>query len=470
VKIDQATWSIASDVVRSLKHATNQKQNGWLVDSSGNTHAVVPCVNHESALWSLFDVRFNPFNTAMGAYCLAIVDLEGCRCFTVRGEAFHNAIDAAMAGQPSPLSVHQSDGWYWIAFQADGLMQLGAHVVKFPCKSGPVAHVEESCVPANDQFVHLHVHSTYSLLDGVADTQEIAEAAHRLGQPAIALTDHGNMYGVYKFYHACNEVGVKPLLGCEFYLVDDVDSPCLDAEGQKRRFEYHQTVIAMNPEGWRNLCRLATIASRDHFYYVPRIDKKLLFQHNEGLIVLSGCFKGAVAWHLQQRDPVKTAQMPWLAYDPQKSRSTLQQYKDVFGDRYYAEVQAIDFQEYDAIVPDILSLAKEVGVLPVVTNDAHYVNEEDAILQSALSRVGKGGAADDVGGQWNETGCYFIKRRSQIQHPSFSEDMFSRTCEIADRVNLEDCLEFSGYMFPEYPIEQDVDWAAYQSSMTGDGQ
>ena len=163
------------------------------------------------------------------------------------------------------------------------------------------------------------------MLDGASTIEGMVDQAVANGQPGLALTDHGFMFGTWKFYKECKKRGITPVLGCEFYLTDDVTKK-YSHEGKDRRFEYHQTVLAMNMTGYQNLCRLCTIACRDNFWYVPRIDHNTLFEYKEGLIVLSGCFKGPVAWHLQEfEQPIDGTTLPhWYRTDPDYSREIIE--------------------------------------------------------------------------------------------------------------------------------------------------
>ncbi len=307
-----------------------------------------------------------------------------------------------------------------------------------------------------EQFVHLHNHSEYSFLDGVSNVGAIARQAYFNGQPGIALTDHGNMHGTYKFWNACNEWGVKPILGMEAYVVDDVGVRYKNVHGANINFNYHQTLLAMNQEGYENLCKLLTIGGRDHFYHVARIDHRMLFEHHAGLIVLSGCFKGPVAWHLMQHDPEKTREQPWCRNDPDHSLKMMKQYKKVFGDRYYAELQSNDFARYMFAMPQVAEMAKHAKVPCVVTNDAHYPTEDDAYIQSISTRISKSREQDEADGGVKKKGPYWIKPMSLIEHSVFTPDMFARTCEIMERCEVS--LKADSYLVPPYDYSQDVDW------------
>lgn len=346
---------------------------------------------------------------------------------------------------------------------------MGAKLIKHQgvLKEDFTAWREKKLV-TKENFCHLHCHSEFSLLDGASNIENLALRAMLNGQPGIALTDHGNVFGAYKHWAACKELGVKSLIGVEAYLVDDVSSKYATVDGSARRFEYHQTIIAMNATGWTNLSKLLTAGARDHFHYVPRIDHNMLFKHNEGLIVLSGCFKGMAAHYLQTR-PLKEGETelpPWYVRDPEKSRQYIRMYKKVFGDRYYGELQNIDYEPYRAIVPELKQILMEEGVPLVCTNDCHYEKEEDAIVQSVLSRISRQ-RVDGIGEGLKEKGVYFIRSRAEMEAgaPWSTPDMYDRSVEIMDRCSLT--FEKDGYLFPHFDISTDPDWAAFEASRAG---
>jgi hypothetical protein len=311
-----------------------------------------------------------------------------------------------------------------------------------------------------EDFCHLHNHSMYSMLDGVCPPEDLVRAAVQNGQPGIALTDHGYMYGLYKFWKACKEYEVKSVLGCEIYLVDDVSKRYVDVRNNDRRFEYHLTLHAMNETGWRNLCTMQSIAGRDHYYYVPRVDRAMLAKYNEGIICLTGCFKGPGQFHLQQHKPEVTNDVPWYRYDPDLSMRWYQFLKQTFGDRCYGEVHVNDFPQYMEAVPRILQQQRDAGLKTVVAQDAHYSITEDAVLQRLLTKINSNraddlGAAEDI----RRPGCYFIRSRTEISHPLVTPDMFDRTCEVMERCTLS--LKTEGYLFPAYDMQADLDWSAF---------
>jgi len=291
----------------------------------------------------------------------------------------------------------------------------------------------------NDEFVHLHVHSHYSLLDGMATPKENAEMAKAHGQPGIALTDHGYMFGCFKHQQACNENDIKAIHGCEFYLVDDMTA-------RERNFQYHINLLAMNEEGWKNIVYLNTMAGRDGFYYRPRIDKKIIAEHSEGVICMSACYKGEVAWFLCSEEH----------RNPSESAKRLKEYKGIFGDRFYVEVMHTDFPEYDNITPEIVDMAKSHGVKVVATNDTHYALQTDAEIQGVQIRINTGNRDDGLEFSGQE---YFVKSREQMKRGIINDEFCDTSMEIFERCNY--ALEFSGSKFPKFYIDQCSDYEEF---------
>jgi DNA polymerase-3 subunit alpha len=220
-------------------------------------------------------------------------------------------------------------------------------------------------------FVNLHCHSHFSILDGLSTEDEIAERTAELGQTAVALTDHGSLSGAIKFQRACVERGVKPILGCEVYVApghrSDHEARCVDGKGAA----YHLILLAQNQQGWHNLVKLTTLANTEGFYRKPRVDRELLAQYNEGLICLSGCLGGELAQN--------------ALVDGADTGRILMEYREIFGDRYYLEIQRHGLGADEEIVNSvILRMAKTYGVPLVATGDSHYTRAEDAELHDLL--------------------------------------------------------------------------------------
>src|ERR671923_501875 len=209
------------------------------------------------------------------------------------------------------------------------------------------------------EFVHLHLHTDYSLLDGACDIEKLVARTKQLQMPAVAVTDHGNIFGAANFYHAAKAAGIKPILGCELYICkkDDHRGP---PEGDTYN---HLTVLAENDEGYRNLVKITSEASLHGFYYKPRVSKKFLAEHARGLIGLSGCLKGEVAEFLMEEK-----------YEA--AREAAATYRDIFGkENFFLEIQDQGLAQEHKIHPALFRLEKDLGLPLVATNDSHYLCE-----------------------------------------------------------------------------------------------
>ncbi|MGD8848830.1 MAG: PHP domain-containing protein, partial [Anaerolineales bacterium] len=218
-------------------------------------------------------------------------------------------------------------------------------------------------------FVHLHVHSEYSLLDGLSKVDKLVERAKSLDMPALALTDHGAMFGSIAFYRAAKKAGIKPIIGMESYMAA---RSMTDREPQYDSKSFHLLLLAENDTGYRNLLEIASASQLEGFYYRPRIDHEFLAQHSEGLISTTGCLSGEVPRALQ-------------AGQEQKAIELLDYYYEVFGpERFFFELQQHDIPELDEINKKLVELAKRYDGRFVATNDVHYVDPSDAELQDIL--------------------------------------------------------------------------------------
>ena len=268
-------------------------------------------------------------------------------------------------------------------------------------------------------FNHLHCHSHYSLLDGLASPEELIKRAVELKQTALALTDHGNMFGAIEFYTTCKEYGIKPIIGMEAYVAP---IECTDKKSKKGEMVYyHITILAKNEEGYQNLIKLATLGYTLGFYYKPRIDIHLLRQYKEGLIILSGCMQGLMSRFI-------------LADEFNMARATILDFEKWFGDNFYLELQDMGIPGQDKICE---FLQKRIGhVNPVVTNDVHYINKEDARAHDALLCIGTGkNIYDDKRLRIPSDEMYLKSEETMLM--DFSKSAVERSAEIADRCDLE---------------------------------
>ena len=217
-------------------------------------------------------------------------------------------------------------------------------------------------------FVHLHLHTEYSLLDGACKISEAPARAKALGQTALAITDHGVMYGAVDFYKACRKVGIKPIIGCEIYMAPHGRrDKQYDIDGRY----YHLILLAKNKTGYHNLIKIVSRGFTEGFYFKPRADFELLEQYHEGLICLSGCAGGSVQQKLLQDD-----------YAGAKAEAL--RYLQIFGADYYLELQNHGYREDAVIIPGLIKIHEETGIPVVATNDAHYLEKEDAYTQKVL--------------------------------------------------------------------------------------
>lgn len=276
------------------------------------------------------------------------------------------------------------------------------------------------------QFVHLHLHSHYSLLDGMGKVKDIVAKAKAQGSPAIAITDHGVMHGAIEFYDACKTQEIKPIIGCEFYIINgDIHVK----EGSRREKPFHLTLLAKNIDGYRNLMQMVTIAHLEGFYYKPRINKEVLAKYKEGLICMSGCLQGEVPRALVD-EQVDTA------------REVAKWHQNLFGDDYYFELQwHPNLPEQEKANQAMLKLAKELGIKVVLTEDAHYVNEDDADAQEVLTCVQTGSLITDPNRFSMRGELFFMQDPEQLyEHFKNNPEMLEalrETARVAEKVNLD---------------------------------
>ena len=228
-------------------------------------------------------------------------------------------------------------------------------------------------------FVHLHVHTEYSLLDGACRVKELARRAKELGQTALAVTDHGVMYGAVSFYRACLAEGIRPIIGCEVYVAP---RSRFDREHGIDNEYSHLILLCKNDVGYRNLCYLVSCGFTDGFYIKPRIDWALLHEHAEGLICLSGCLAGYLSRHI-------------VADDYEGAKKKALELRDLFGEDFFLEIQDHGIPDERKAALGLRRLSRETGIPLVVTNDAHYINKEDARNQDVLLCIQTGKTVDD---------------------------------------------------------------------------
>ncbi|MCK4956902.1 MAG: PHP domain-containing protein [Candidatus Cloacimonetes bacterium] len=279
-------------------------------------------------------------------------------------------------------------------------------------------------------FVHLHNHTQYSMLDGACRVDKMLELAKRYNMPAVAMTDHGNMFGTIDFYNKAKKLGIKPIIGIETYVVNtDLDDP--DSKKDKR---HHLVLLAKDITGYRNLMKLSSKAYMEGFYYKPRISKKLLAQYSEGILCSSACLQGEI---------------PYLLLNNRKEEAleALNWYKNLFPDDFYIELQDHGLEDEKAVAPLLIQLAEETSTPMIVTNDCHYLNRSDSEAHDVLLCIQTGKSLNDQNRMRYSTEELYFKDEAKMRElfPQLSE-AYDNTIKIADKINLE--LEYNDFIFP----------------------
>ncbi len=297
------------------------------------------------------------------------------------------------------------------------------------------------------QFVHLHVHSEYSLLDGACRVDRLCRRAAEDGAPAVALTDHGVMYGAMEFYYAARDTKLTPIIGCEAYIAPR------GRFDRTVRDEAHVTLLAADLVGYRNLTALISKGFLEGYYYKPRIDLDLLAEHNDGLIVLSGCMSGMVA-------------APLLKNDYETSVKNAKTFTDIFGDRFYIEVMRHGMPEEDVINDGLVKVARQLNIPIVATNDSHYLEQRDAPAHDVLLCIGTGKTVSDTSRMKFYSDQFYVKSPEEMYElwrdlPEACEN----TVKIADRIDIkipEKIFHLPQYPVPQPPAERDDELTAEQ--------
>lgn len=283
-------------------------------------------------------------------------------------------------------------------------------------------------------FVHLHLHTEYSLLDGVGKIDDYVNRAKELGMQAIAITDHGNLFGALEFYKKARKKGIKPIIGIEAYICENNME---DKEGRN----FHLILLAKNNIGYKNLLKISSESFIRGFYYKPRVDKKFLREHSDGLIALSACMNGEISRRIIDMEPEENI------------LKAIDEYVDIFGkDNFYIEVQANGVKEQVALNERLYTLAKAKSLELVATNDTHYVNEGEHTLQDILICIQTGAKISDENRMRIETEELFLKSREQVleQLGEKYREAVDNTTVIAEKCNVD--IEFGHFKFPDYKI------------------
>ncbi len=281
-------------------------------------------------------------------------------------------------------------------------------------------------------FVHLHVHSEYSLLDGACRVEHLCKKTANEGAPGIALTDHGVMFGAVEFYDAAKKVGLTPIIGCEAYIAPR------GRFDRTVRDEAHVTLLAASDVGYKNLTRLISKGFLEGYYYKPRIDMDLLAQYNEGLIVLSGCMSSMVS-------------APLLKNDYATAKSNAKMFHDIFGDRYYIEIMRHGMPEEDVINEGLIRIARELGYPLVATNDSHYLLQSDAQAHDVLLCIGTGKTVQDTSRMKFFSDQFYVKSAEEMRE-LFADipEACDNTLEIVKRIDIK--IPDKVFYLPDYPV------------------
>jgi DNA polymerase-3 subunit alpha len=281
-------------------------------------------------------------------------------------------------------------------------------------------------------FVHLHVHSAYSLLDGAIKIKDLVSTAKEMGMPAVGLTDHGQMFGVFNFYKAAMDVGIKPIIGVETYVSPDRFTR------EKYDPRFHLVLLCQNLVGYHNLLRMITLANTEGFYYKPRVDHELLKQYNEGLIALSACLQGEI--------PVS------VGYGEKALKKTLERYQDIFGDRLFLEIQENQIPQQSVVNEALLNLSKESGVPLVATNDCHYLKKEDFQAHDILLCIQTKSKVKEENRMRMPFNTYYFRTPEEMRELfHWAPEACDNTLKIADMCVLE--FPKKVYHFPKIKIK-----------------
>jgi DNA polymerase-3 subunit alpha len=290
-------------------------------------------------------------------------------------------------------------------------------------------------------FVHLHCHSEYSLLDGANRIDDLISRALEFEQPALAITDHGNLHGAWEFQEKAKKAGLKPIIGMEAYVAPG-DRRARDRVGGDRGKPYfHLVLLAQNSTGYKNLVKLSSLAYTEGFYAKPRMDRELLAKYNEGIVVSSACMAGEIAHHL-------------LCEEYDQARSVASWYGDVFKDRYYLEVQAHDSENQAILNRRVFQLAQELNLPVLATNDAHFLNQSDHDAHDILLCIGLGKDFSDNNRMRYDEGLYFKSAPEIAESFPDRKDVLENTLKIADETEIKFSKQ---YRVPAFPLPSGVE-------------
>src|SRR3974377_1570368 len=289
---------------------------------------------------------------------------------------------------------------------------------------------------AHAEFVHLHLHTEYSLLDGACRLDRVMEKAHKLNFPSIAITDHGVLYGAVDFYQAAREKGLKPIIGCEVYVAPGSRLEKKTSSGGRDVY-HHLVLLAKDETGYKNLIKLSTAAHLEGYYYKPRIDKELLAAHKEGRIALSGCLASEIPESIQ-RD-----QLP-------RAREAIDWFKQTLGaENFYLELQNHGIPDQAKVNKHLIAWAKEFGLKLVATNDVHYIEKSHSYAHDCLICIGTQTQLTDTKRMKYADEQFYLRSAEEMQ-ARFAEapEAVQNTLEVAEKCNVE--IDFKTQHFPQF--------------------
>lgn len=294
-------------------------------------------------------------------------------------------------------------------------------------------------------FVHLHMHTEYSLLDGAIRIDELVKKVKQMGMNAVAITDHGNMFGAIELYKACIAENIKPIIGCEVYVAP---RSRFEKQGKIDTEPNHLILLAMNNIGYKNLVKLVSSGFTEGFYYKPRIDMEILEKYNEGIICLSACLAGKVARQIVNGN----------VYG---AKDTIKEFVKIFGkDRYYLEIQDNKLREQILVNQQLLQISKEMGLNLVATNDCHYLNENDYYFHEVLLCIQTRKTLNDEDRMTFKTNEFYVKSEEEMKKSfEYAKEAIENTQKIADMCNVT--FEFGHTILPEFKIDEDIPHVEY---------
>ena len=303
-----------------------------------------------------------------------------------------------------------------------------------------------------DSFVHLHLHTEYSLLDGSIRMKELMKKAAEFGMPAVAITDHGNLFGAIEFYQEAQRAGVKPIIGCEVYVAPGSHK---DRPPSRRESAYHFTLLAENEIGYRNLVKLVTAAHLDGFHYAPRIDKQMLAARSAGLIGLSGCLAGEINSAIQ-------------ANNIEKAKQSAAEYRDILGpENFFLELHDHGMEEQKMCNVALVQISRDLGVGLVAANDVHFLRRSDHEAHDVMLCIGTGKMVQDESRMRYLPELYFKSPAEMREIFRDSPEAITNTLEVGERCHLD--LEFGSSKYPEYPVPAGKTREGYLRELCYDG-